>query len=97
MYGRTKSYEFIAQQTADKSGANNPQWGVAKSAETRAKLTKPVYVYDASTGVPLGQYSTVGCKTTFNMGYDTLMRCIKTEEPYGNKYFTRTKRENKSQ
>ncbi len=44
MYGRPKSLEFLAIQTIDKSGE---QWGVVKTAETRAKLTKLVYVYDS--------------------------------------------------
>ena len=93
LYGRPKSPEFIAIQTIDKRGKNNPQWGVVKTAETRAKLTKLVYVYDCFSGALLGQYSTVDCKTTYHMGYDTLMRCIKTGETYNGKIFTRIKRD----
>ena len=44
MYYRRKSIEFIAMQNRDKKGTNNPQYGVKKTRETIAKLTKPVFV-----------------------------------------------------
>jgi hypothetical protein len=47
MYGKTKSPEFLAMQTRDKSGAHNPMYGKPKSEETLAKLRKLVYVYNA--------------------------------------------------
>ena len=36
-------------QNRDKSGILNPQFGIKKSTETLAKLTKLVYVYDYFT------------------------------------------------
>lgn len=89
MFGRTYSPEFLAWQKADKRGPNNPQWGVIKKLETVAKLTKLVYVFDASSGEQLGKYSTVICKKTYKIGYDTLKRCIETGETYKGKIFTR--------
>jgi hypothetical protein len=39
-------------QTKNKAGINNPLFGVKKSKETLAKITKLVYVYDSiSRGV----------------------------------------------
>lgn len=48
MYNKEKSPEFIGHMTKDRSGVNNPQFGKAKSKETIEKLTKKVYVYDAT-------------------------------------------------
>lgn len=45
MFGKPKSAAFLAQQTKDKTGANNPMYGVKKSEETLAKLKKMIYVY----------------------------------------------------
>lgn len=42
MYGKSKSDAFIFHQKRDKFGANNPQFGVKKTKETIAKLTKKV-------------------------------------------------------
>jgi len=47
MYGKTFSIEFKNMQVRNKTGINNPQFGVKKSFETIAKLTKLVYVYEA--------------------------------------------------
>jgi group I intron endonuclease len=89
MYGKPKSEAFIAQQTRDKTGANNPSspggslsprnvWGedgVKKSEDTLAKLRKMVYVYNATDNYKLvGVYATVECFRKFNMGYDTLTK-----------------------
>jgi hypothetical protein len=45
MYGRSFSPEFTNMQVRNKTGINNTQFGVKKSAETIAKLAKLVYVY----------------------------------------------------
>lgn len=89
MYNRPKSPEFLAQQTSDKSGANNPQYGVIKSPETVAKLTKLVSVYKASDNSLVGTYSTVACKEKFNIGYDTLINRIKTGKPHKGYFYVR--------
>lgn len=68
------SPEFLAQQKKNKFGANNPQYGVIKTPETRAKLTKYVYTYDAATGELLFTGGMVETKKYFNMGYDQLNR-----------------------
>ena len=72
MYNKEKSKEFIYMQKKDKSGANNPQFGVIKSQETIEKLSKFIYVY--KNGEYLGKFKTVECKKKFNIGYDTLKK-----------------------
>jgi hypothetical protein len=42
MYGREFSSEFLEYQSKDKSGKNNPMFGLKKSAETITKLQKLV-------------------------------------------------------
>jgi len=88
-YGKTFSPEFLDQQTKDKSGALNPMFGQVKSMETLAKLYKLIHVYDAETLTLLGSYPTVVCKKTYNIGYDTLSRCLNTGEIYKGRIFTR--------
>ena len=73
----------------DKSGANNPQYGVIKSPETIAKLSKLVSVYNEVDNTLIGQYPTVVCKTRFNIGYDTLIQCIKSGRTYKGYLFIR--------
>lgn len=89
MHNREKSPEFLAQQTRDKSGVNNPQYGIIKSEATIAKLTKLVYVYKADTKEYVGAYKTVECKKVFQMGYDTLKKCIENGKPYKGLLFLR--------
>ncbi|WRT63577.1 cytochrome c oxidase subunit 1 [Kwoniella shivajii] len=90
MYGRELSPEFIAQQTCDKTGANNPQYGVVKSEETVRKLTKYVYVYDANTLEFIGKYGTVECLKTFRIGKDTLPKLLASGKAHKNMLFRRT-------
>lgn len=45
MCNKIKLPEFVLMQKRDKFGMNNPQFGVIKSPETIAKLTKLVNVY----------------------------------------------------
>lgn len=82
MFGREPSKEFLYQQSRDKFGSNNPQYGVVKSQETINKLTKLVYVYDANTKKFIGRYPTVRCKKEFNIGYDTLKKYIQNGKVY---------------
>ena len=91
MYEKTLSAEFIKMQTRNKFGANNPQFGVKKSTETLAKLTKLVYVYDYLTKNLIGTYSTVQCSKEFKMGKDTLTKYLNNGLPYKNKIFSRNK------
>lgn len=87
MYYLPKSKEFIEMQNRNKLGINNPMFGKIKSAETRAKLTKLVYVYKFSDMSYLGEYQTVKCFEHFNMGKDTLTKYIKNGLPFkGNLY-----------
>lgn len=72
MFGKAFSPEFLAMQTKDKSGVNNPQYGVIKSAETVAKLTKLIYVYDVASNTLIGAFKTVDCFKHFKIGKDTL-------------------------
>ena len=46
-------------------GENNPQAGKEKSAETKAKITKLIYVYDSKTKEFIGSYPTVKCAKEF--------------------------------
>lgn len=83
MFGKDKSPEFIEQQFRDKSGENNPMFGKTHSSETLAKIRKRIYVYDATTKELIKVYSgTVEAKKDLKIGYDTLNRCCKTQEPY---------------
>jgi len=91
MYGKIFSTKFLEMQIRDKSGINNPQFGVKKSTQTLAKLTKLVYVYDSLTKNFIGAYSTVQCSKEFKMGKDTLTKYLKNGMPYKNKIFSRKK------
>lgn len=88
MYGRILSPEFKFMQNRDKSGANNPQFGVKKSLETVAKITKLIHVYDFYTMEFIGVYPTVVCKKEFKIGYDTLKKYLNSQKPYKNKLFS---------
>ena len=78
-------------QNRDKSGILNPQFGIKKSTETLAKLTKLVYVYDYLTKDLIGTYSTVQCSKNFKIGKDTLTKYLKNGLPYKNKIFSQKK------
>ena len=78
-------------QNRDKSGILNPQFGIKKSTETLAKLTKLVYVYDYFTKNLIGTYSTVQCSKELKIGKDTLTKYLKNGLPYKNKIFSRKK------
>lgn len=88
MYYREKSPEFIAMQTRDKRGINNPR--VKKTPIV--KLSKFVYVYKALTKEYLGQFKTVECSKHFNMGKDTLQKYLKSGKPFKGLLFTRKKK-----
>jgi len=86
--GRPFSAEFTAQQGVDRSGAKNPQYGVIKSVDTIAKITKLIHVYDAVSGELLSVLGTVATKKQHKIGYDTLMRHLSSGKPYAGKIFT---------
>lgn len=94
MYGKAKSAAFLAEQTKDKTGSNNPMFGVKKSEETLAKLRKVVYCYDVTDDYKLlGVYPTVECFRKFNMGYDTLTKRLADGKIHKGKYlFSRVPR-----
>lgn len=79
-------------QTKDKSGSNNPLFGLQKSPSTLAKITKLVYVYNCLNMSYIGEFSTVNCYKHFKMGKDTLTKYIKNGFPYKGKIFSRLKR-----
>lgn len=91
MYGKPYSPEFINMQKRNKTGINNPQFGIVKSKETINKLTKLVYVYEYDTKKFIGSYRTIGCLKEFKMGTDTLKKYLTSGLPYKNKLFSRTK------
>jgi hypothetical protein len=92
--GREFSPEFIAAQKQDKFGSNNPQYGVVKSSQTIAKLTKPVYVYDATTCELLGVYSTVNCAKHFKIGKDRLTKYLANGLPFKGRIYRRIEMKN---
>ena len=94
MTGRNFSPEFIEMQKRNKIGVYNPQFGVIKSFDTIAKLTKLVYVYNSVDMSYLGSYSTVQCSKEFNMGKDTLSKYLLNGNPFKGKIFSRVKLHN---
>ena len=54
-------------QKRNKAGINNPLFGVVKSPQTIAKITKLVYVYDAENMNYIGSYSTVDISKEFKI------------------------------
>ncbi|KAN0036248.1 hypothetical protein ACTA71_009076 [Dictyostelium dimigraforme] len=80
MYNREKSPEFIYQQTRDKSGSNNPRYGVTMTAETIKKLIKKIYVYDAVTKAYVGEYSTIKLMKVYKVDSRTIKK--KFGQPY---------------
>ena len=91
MYGREFSSEFLKYQIKDKSGINNPMYGIKKSAETINKLQKLIYVYEYDTKTFIGSYPTVQCSIEFKIGKDTLTKYLNKGIPYKNKLFSRIK------
>jgi group I intron endonuclease len=91
MFGKLKSQEFLNMQKRDKFGINNPQYGKTKSLETRAKITKLVYVYNQNDMSFIGQYVTANCAKEFKMGKNTLTKYIKKGLPLKGKIFSRKK------
>jgi hypothetical protein len=89
MTGRKFSPEFIEMQKRNKIGVNNPQFGVIKSPDTIANLTKLVYVYNSVDLSYIGSYSTVQCSKEFNMGKDTLSKYLLNGFPFKGKIFSR--------
>ena len=69
MSGKEKSPEFLAHMMKDRYGANNPQFGKVRSEEHRKKLSRLIYVYDASDDYKLiGVYGTVECTKELKIG-----------------------------
>ena len=89
MYGKNYSPEFIAMQTRDKKGINNPMYGSIKSPSTIAKLQKLVYVYEADNRKLVGVFSTVECSKHFKMGKDTLNKYLNNNLSFKGKLFSR--------
>jgi hypothetical protein len=91
MFGKIKSQEFINMQLRDKFGFKNPQYGVIKSQDTIAKLTKLVYVYNSSDMSFIGEFSTINCSKEFKLGKDMLSKYIKNGLSFKGKIFSRNK------
>jgi len=94
MTGKTFSSAFINMQSRDKTGKNNPQYGVIKSAATIAKLTKLIYVYNSLDMSYIGSYPTVKCSKEFGIGKDTLSKYLLSGLPFKGKIFSRIKLHN---
>lgn len=97
MKGKIFSPEFIEMQKRNKTGKNNPLFGVVKSSNTLKKLIKLVYVYKAENMNYIGSYSTVQCLKEFKIGSDTLYKYLWVEnngKPYKGKIFSRIKLHN---
>lgn len=88
MFGLPKSPEFLEMQRRDKSGSNNPQFGIKKSLNTRDKLTKYVYVHNSSDLILIGVFGTVACAKEFKIGKDTLTKHLKSGLPYKGRIFS---------
>lgn len=86
--GVSFSPEYLSQQSKDRSGLNNPQYGVIKTEKTRAKLTKLVYAYDAATGRVVDQGGVVALKGRLHIGYDKIKEHLATGKPYRGLVFT---------
>ena len=89
MKARKFSHDFIEMQKRNKIGVNNPQFGVIKSSDTIAKLTKLLYVYNSVDMSYIGSYSTVQCSKEFNMDKDTLSKYLLNGNPFKGKIFSR--------
>lgn len=94
MQGKINSPEFLYMQTRDKSGINNPQFGVKKNPYTLIKITKLIYVYNYTDMSFIGFYPTVKCSKEFKMGKDTLKKYIESGEPFKGKLFSHVKLHN---
>jgi group I intron endonuclease len=92
MYSRTYSPEFLNMQIRDKTGVNNPQFGL--SQKTLAKITKLIYVYNFLDMSFIASYPTVQCSKQFKMGKDTLNKYLKNGQPFKGKIFSRVKLHN---
>ena len=80
-------------QKRDKTGSNNPQYGVKKSEATLYKLRKIIYVYNASDGSLEGTYATVECCRKFKMCSNTLTKRANDGKVYKGYIFTREPKE----
>jgi hypothetical protein len=89
MTARIFSPDFIDMQKRNKIGVNNPLFGVIKSPDTIAKLTKLVYVYNSVDLSYIGSYSTVQCSKEFNLGKDTLSKYLLNGNTFKGKIFSR--------
>ena len=88
MYGKEKSPEFLAHMMKDRYGANNPQFGKVRSEEHRKKLSRLIYVYDASDDYKLiGVYGSVECAKELKIGLETIKKRMETGSIYRGKYF----------
>ena len=89
--GRKYSDLFLHMQNRNKTGINNPLFGVKKSLETISKLQKLIYVYDTKNMSLIGTYPTVKCSKTFKIGKDTLSKYLKSGLPLKGKFFSKIK------
>lgn len=89
--GKQFSPEFLHMQTKDKTGKNNPCYGLIKSDKTLEKLIKLVYVYNYEDMSYLGHYPTVETTKIFKLGKDTLNKYIKLGKPFKGKLYSRSK------
>jgi hypothetical protein len=91
MFGKEFSLEFLKHQLKNKSGVNNPKFGIKKSVETITKLQKLIFVYEYDTNNFIGVFPIVICSKKFKMGKDTLTKYLNNGLPFKNKIFSRIK------
>jgi group I intron endonuclease len=89
LYDKTFYSKFLYMQKRNKKGENNPMFGLEKSKSTIQKLQKLVYVYKADTRNLIGIFPTVIACKHFKMGYDTLIKYLKSTLPFKGKIFSR--------
>lgn len=65
-------------------------YGVKKSPETLAKITKLIYVYNLNDDHKLiGSYGTVECTRVFKIGHSTLLKVLEKGGIHKDLLFTR--------
>lgn len=89
MFGKQLSPEFLAQQTRDKTGVNNPVYGTTWSQDKREFFSHRIYVFSAETKELLTSYLGLKvAKKDLHMGHDTLKKYIASGKPYKGRIYS---------
>lgn len=88
MYNKSKPKKFIEHMYKDKSGANNPMFGKTKSAETLAKISIKVYLYNAETKKLIRPYDSINpAVKDLKFASETIRKYLNTGKVYKNFLF----------